>query len=189
MKRYILGQGIAWGICLGGLGGWSGQPLPAVASEQVVLKYAPLSRTLPMSALRQLADTGQPTSQLRQYLKLANQSPEEVQAGLTDSIEMDHVRLDQMLNSPLGDIFLDEVSLIVHTPTNLEDRKALRSALILDASDDGQLTVIDTLENYPTTEVTVEGRRLARLFRRIEGFQSQRRAIEPLLKILTDIFP
>ena len=170
------------------MAGWGWTMPAATAAEQVVLKYAPFSRTLPVSALRQLADRGQPTPQLQQYLQLANQSPEDVQTGLTDRLAIDHVRLDRMLNSPLGDIVLDEASLIVHTPSDLDNRKALRSALILDASDDGQLTVIDTLENYPTTAVTVEGRRLARLFRRIERVQSQRRAIEPWLNLLLDLF-
>ena len=46
--------GIIWGVGLISLMvGWGN--LPAFAAEQIVLRYSPLARTIPVSALRQLA--------------------------------------------------------------------------------------------------------------------------------------
>jgi thioredoxin reductase len=67
---------------------------------------------------------------------------------------------------------LDQVSDVVHTPTNRANRESLRGALVSSALPDGQITLIETLENYPTPEVHVEGERLvevAQKFRDLFG--------------------
>jgi len=56
---------------------------------------------------------------------------------------------------------LDQVSQVVHTPTNRANRESLRSALVSSALPDGKITLIETLEKYPTQEVHVEGDRIA----------------------------
>jgi hypothetical protein len=66
-----------------------------------------------------------------------------------------------MLNNPVGETMLDQVSQVIHTPTNRASRESLRAALVSSALPDGQITLIETLENYPTSEVHVEGNRLA----------------------------
>jgi hypothetical protein len=55
---------------------------------------------------------------------------------------------------------LDRASEVVHTPSNRANRESLRGAIVSSALSDGQITLIETLENYPTPEVHVEGERL-----------------------------
>jgi hypothetical protein len=170
------GLGLGLGLCL-----WT---IPTLAAERIVLRYGPIARSLPISDLRQLADTGQPTSELRTYLKLAKQDPQKVQAGLINPIEMDPVELDRLLNSVAGNLLLSEIGEIIHTPSGRANQQALRSALILDASADRQITLIDTLEQYPTPEVEVEGQRLVKVVQQFNRLRGYARTAEPATEIL-----
>jgi hypothetical protein len=171
--------------------------IPALAAEKVRLNYGPLSRSLPLSDLREFAETGETTRKLQSYIKRSGQDPDQIRAGLNNSAAIDPVRLDSLLNSVPGDLLLEEVGEVIHTPSDRANRQALRSALILDASRDQQISLIDTLEEYPTPEVAIEADRLAKLIRqfnqlRAYGEDAQPvvegvgRGVRPLLNILRD---
>ncbi|MEM9136134.1 MAG: alpha/beta hydrolase [Cyanobacteria bacterium P01_F01_bin.42] len=150
---------------------WGGSlPLtnPAAhAAETIVMKYGPIRRSLPVSDLRQLADTGQPTRQLRSYLKLAKQSSDSLRDRLTQRVSMSVVSLDTGLNSVAGNLLLDEAGRYIHPPGLHGSRQALRSALIVSAADDGQISLLESLENYPTQTIEVDVDRSVVLYRRI----------------------
>ncbi|WP_299484468.1 alpha/beta hydrolase [Acaryochloris sp. IP29b_bin.137] len=140
--------------------------LPAGAAEQVVFKYGPIARSVPVSSLRQLADTGRAPADLKVYLDLAEQDPQDVSEILTRPFAISPTQLDQLLNSPFGDAMLDEAGEIMHPPSNRANRQAIRSALVLDASRDGEITILDTLESYPTNTVEIEGERLLEAYQK-----------------------
>lgn len=175
----LLGLSIGMGItcCLG--------MRPTLAAESVRLNYGPLSRSVPVSDLREFADTGKASRKLRKYMKVTNQEPARVQETLVNPVEMNPVQLDRLLNSEPGDLLLNEVGEVIHTPSDRSNRRALRSALILDASDDQQITLIDTLENYPTSEVEVEGDRLVKVIRRFNQFKAYGNDVQPIVE---DVF-
>lgn len=152
--------GLSMGVAL------SWMTTPTIAAESVRLNYGPLSRSVPVSDLREFAETGKASRKLRKYMKVAKQDPDKVQETLTNPVAMNPVQLDRLLNSTPGDLLLKEVGEVIHTPSDRSNQRALRSALILDASDDQQITLIDTIENYPTPEVEVEGDRLVKVIRR-----------------------
>jgi len=83
---------------------------------------------------------------------------------LTESVKVNPVFLDRILNSPIGNVVLDEISQVIHTASRRPDRQALRSALVLSASRDREITLIETIQNYPTV-MEVEGERLESAFR------------------------
>lgn len=149
------------------------QVSPVRAAEQVRLNYGPLSRRVDVADLRTLADTGKPPKELRAYLRLAKQEPAEVQRFLTKPLNVEARVLDQRLNSMLGDVVLNQLTQVVHTPTGQADRQALRSALVLSASEDQQVTLLEALENYPTPEVIVEGDRLLQTYEQVSRLVEQ----------------
>lgn len=142
----------------------------ANAAESVVLKYRFLRETVSVAELSALAETGKLSPSLRAYLKLAQREPDELRRALTQEVAVDPILLYRVLNTPIGEAMLDRVSEVIHTPTNRANRQSLRSALVSSALPDGQITPIETLENYPTPEVHVEGDRL------VEVVQTLRRA-------------
>ncbi|MEH1838700.1 MAG: alpha/beta hydrolase [Nostoc sp.] len=82
------------------------------------------------------------------------------------------VFLDKVLNSRIGNIILDQISQVIYTQSRRADRQALRSALVLSASQDGQVSLIEIIKNYPTNEVKVDGKRLQGAYRQLRGLQT-----------------
>lgn len=153
------------------------------AAEKVVLKYGPFRESISVAELTELAETGQPSPALKTYIRFTNKEPEEIQKILNKEIKADPVMLDRMLNSPLGGIALDKLAEAIHTPAGSADREALRAALILSASEDGKITLIEALQNYPTQEVQVEGEKIASAVRQLTRISSQVDKVRDLLKL------
>lgn len=181
--RYLLGSGIALLI----------SAMPAGAAEGIRFRYGVMTRSLPVSSLRQLAETGQMTSTLQAYLRRADQDPQKVSKALTRPITVSPVQLDRLLNSPLGDPLLQELGEVIYPPSRQANRQALRAALIMDASEDGQITILDTLEHYPTNMVEVDGEQLVAAYQRYgpliakgKQFAPAIRAARPLLQAVAE---
>ena len=139
----------------------------AIAADQVLLKYRIFEESISVKELTTFAETGELSSSLKINLALARQNPKVVRQYLTEPVKVNFLFLDRLLNSSIGEVVLDEVSQVVHTPSRRANRQALRSALILAASSDGNLTLIEIIQNYPTAVVQVEGDRLERAYRQI----------------------
>lgn len=144
----------------------------ALAAEQVVLKYRIFRESISVDQLTTFAETGELSRSLKINLALARQDPRVVRRYLTEPVKVNFFFLDHVLNSSVGNLVLDNVSQVVHTPSRRADRQALRSAMILSARQDAQISLIEIIQNYPTQEVEVEGDRLEsayRALRRIGG--------------------
>jgi hypothetical protein len=139
----------------------------ADAADSVVLKYRFLRETVSVPELTTFAETGELSSSLRAYLRMASREPEELRRTLTQEVQVDPILLYRVLNSAPGELLLDRVSQVIHTPTNRANRQSLRAALVSSALPDGNITLIETLQNYPTPEVHVEGERLVEVVRNI----------------------
>ncbi|MES1021950.1 alpha/beta hydrolase [Gloeocapsa sp. BRSZ] len=143
----------------------------ANAAERVVLRYRIFRQSLSVAELAQFAETGELSRSLRSNLARAGQDPATVRRYLTEPVKVNPVFLDRLLNSPVGNALLDEISQVIYTPSRRADRQALRAALVLSARD-GQVSLIEVLQNYPTREVQVDGDRLEiayRQLRRLSG--------------------
>ena len=143
----------------------------ALAAEQVVLKYGIFRESISVQELSTFAETGELSRSLRVNFALAQQDPKAIRPYLTTPVKTDLVILDRILNSPIGNVILDELSQVIHTPSRRADRQALRAALVLSASEDGQVTLLEIIENYPTTNVEVDGERLENAYHQLRRLQ------------------
>lgn len=173
-----------YGLFLAGCGNILLSTLPAEASEQVIMNYHIFQRSVWVSELATFADTGELSNQLEAYMDTAKLDPDNLRRTLTTPVPVDLIFLDRVLNSPMGEAILDRLSLAVHTPSHQASRQALRSALILSASDDSQITLMETIEKYPTQQVYVEGERLQDAYNQLTSLA---RPIQGILNIL-DLF-
>jgi len=139
----------------------------AIAAEQIVLRYGILQESLPVGELSEFSRTGTPSPSLQAYLALANANPQQVRSILIQEIPISPKLLDQALNHGLGHAMLDKVGEAIRTPTGDAHREALRSALVLSASNDKKLSLMEVIQNYPAREVYVEGDRLMSAYTRI----------------------
>ncbi|NJL44937.1 MAG: alpha/beta hydrolase [Leptolyngbyaceae cyanobacterium SM2_3_12] len=80
-------------------------------------------------------------------------SPEQradLRTALTTSREANVVRLSQWFNTPMGERTLLFAGKLVETGARLNSQRALRSALVAAAAEDGDISVLDILRHFPT---------------------------------------
>lgn len=145
----------------------------AIAADRVVLKYRVFSEPIRVKELTTFAETGELSTLLRINFALARQDPEVVRQYLTEPVKVNSVLLDRLLNNPIGNVVLDEVSQVVHTPSRQADREGLRSALVLSVSSDNNISLIEAIQNYPTAVVQLEGDRLESAYRQISQLEGR----------------
>ena len=145
----------------------------AVGAEKVVLKYSVIRMTLPVSELEIFAQTGKMSPGLEMLLGKAKKDPESVRRYLTRPVKVNQRFLDRTLNSKVGEVILDEVGQVIRTPSGNANREALRSALVLSATNDNEITLLETMKNYPTPEVYVEGDRLVEAYGKLVALSEQ----------------
>ncbi|NJK73068.1 MAG: alpha/beta hydrolase [Microcoleus sp. SU_5_6] len=145
----------------------------ATAAEKVVLKYSAIRMTLPVSELEIFAETGKMSPALEMLLGNAKKDPETVRRSLIRPVKVSQSFLDRALNSKVGEIILDEVGQVIRTPSGNENQDALRSALLVSASNDHEITLLETMKNYPNPEVHVEGDRLVEAYGKLVVLSEQ----------------
>jgi hypothetical protein len=145
----------------------------AVAAEKVVLKYSVIRMTLPVSELEIFAETGKMSPGLEMLLSQAKKDPEAVRRSLTRPVKVSQSLLDRTLNSKVGEIILDEVGQVIRTPSGKANREALREALVLSATNDNEITLLEAMKNYPAPEVDVEGDRLIEAYGKLVVLSEQ----------------
>jgi hypothetical protein len=157
--------------------------LPAIAADTVVMTYGVLEASVPVEELTTFAETGEQSSRIKRYIRMSGQEPEEIRQTLTRDVEVDVVVLDTILNNVAGEYVLDQVGSVIHTRSGGANRQAMRSALVLSASDDNQLSLIEVIQNYPTSDVMVDGKRLASAYEQIAELSDRAREWLDLLNL------
>lgn len=146
--------------------------ISAIAAEKVVLRYKVFRRSIAVEDLTRFAETGETTRALRTYLRLSGQEPEKIRQTLTNPVEVNIVTLDRVLNSIVGDVVLGQLSQYIYTPSRDEDKKAMRAALILSASEDNQISLLEIMQNYPTQEVHIDGERISETYQQLQNINN-----------------
>ena len=127
------------------------------SAEFVRFRVKGLERTISVADLETFSNTGIPSRQLRWYLeRLSSEQQALLRQALTAELEISAYTLLNMANSPLGDSFLR--SLLPLFWGGVEDEqllKALRASLIL-AADEGSLSAINVIRNYPLSNVRID---------------------------------
>jgi len=139
----------------------------AIASEQVVLKYNIFERSVSVEELTTFAETGKLSRDLKAYMRASKQDPEKIRQTLTDKVEVNVTTLDRVLNSIVGDAALEQLSQYIYTSSRKADKEAMRAALVLSASEDDSISILEIAQNYPTPEVYVDGNRLSETYAQI----------------------
>jgi hypothetical protein len=141
------------------------------AAERVVLKYKIFRESVSVPELSTFARTGEMSPAIAAYMRMSNQNPENVRKTLNDEAKVSPILLDRGLNNPVGNVLLDQVGQVIQTPSGGANREALRASLVLSASKDSRISLIEVIENYPTQEVHVEGDRLAQAFQQLSRLE------------------
>lgn len=152
--------------CLGVLSLGSGS---AIAADTILLRYQGFGRAVPLVDLATLAQTGEAPDSVGGLLDMANENPATLQDVLTRNLSVNPNVLDKTLNSAPGEWALDQLGGVIHSPSGNANRQALRSAIVLAAAEDSQISLLEVLEQYPTPQVVLEGDRIADAYTQLAG--------------------
>ncbi|MDZ8259282.1 alpha/beta hydrolase [Nostoc sp. ChiQUE01b] len=141
----------------------------ANAAEQVVLKYGTFQGQISVEELTQFTETGKTTPTLKAYLQAAQQDPAVARKALKAPIKADAAFLNSLLSSWAGPILVNQIGEVVHPPAGQLDQQALRSALSASIEQNGEVTLLGAIQNYPNTSVELEGDRLISVYERLSN--------------------
>ena len=177
-----------WSLGCLGLGSllWGGGMMSesAIAAERIVLVSGAWRRSVSIEDITTFVETGETSPGLDEYFQTTKHDPTVVILMLTSPVTADLSLLDQALNNILGEVFLDQLGTMIRTPADRSNREALRSALILSAKDDNQVSLLELMQNYPTQEIWVDGDRLAEANRLLQKVTSLIRPVGEIFNIL-----
>ena len=152
---------------------------PAPAAERVALSYGFAEAYVSVQALRDYAEKGEVDENLAPYLRYLNE-PERSQfrTVLQTKQNVSPVEISQFLYSSIGDNILKAVGNIIKTPSRLNGARGLRGALVLSAAEPEGLSILGTLEKFPTSTVRIDSKRVFQAVREFtELFQDTRLAL------------
>ncbi|MEH2438565.1 MAG: alpha/beta hydrolase [Nostoc sp.] len=141
----------------------------ANAAEQVVLKYGTFQGQISVQELTQFTETGTTTPTLRAYLQAAQQDPAEARKALKAAIKADPAFLNSLLSSWAGPVLVNQIGEVVHPPGGQLNQEALRSALSASIQQNGQVTLLGAIQNYPNPSVELQGDRLISVYERLSN--------------------
>ena len=141
----------------------------ANAAEQVVLKYGTFQGQISVQELTQFTETGKTTPTLRAYLQAAQQDPTVARKALKAPIKADAAFLNNLLSSWAGPVLVSQIGEVVHPPAGQLNQEALRSALSTSIQQNGEVTLLGAIQNYPDTSVELEGDRLIAVYERLSN--------------------
>ncbi len=158
-----------------------GFPTQIYGAETIVFKYGFFRQSISIKELSTFVETGEMSSSLCKFFESAKQDPEKMRQLLGEKITVDAVILSKFLNTFVGEILLNIVSGYIQTPSGRASRESLRGALVTSALPDNNISLIEILENYPTSEIHVEGDRLLELYQRLKELIDQIPQIKVIL--------
>ena len=138
-------------------------PLPNFANRRLVIALGPLRPSISIGDLTTFAETGYLSPGWRSMLRMAKIAPADLRQALTQTVATSATNLDESFNSLLGEYALFKIGDVIQTPSNRANIQALRSTLVLSAAGDGQFTLLELLQRYPTSQIVLNGGRLIRL--------------------------
>lgn len=145
-------------------------PSQTLGSEEIIFKYGAATQSVSLSELQTFADTGEISSSLDFLLNFGNQNPQMIRWILMQQFPADTNLIYDLLNTAPGEYVLTQTGNVVGSKSERANVKALRGALVTSASDDNFISLIELLENYPTQEVYVDGKILAKVQRNLSNF-------------------
>jgi Alpha/beta hydrolase of unknown function (DUF1400) len=158
------------------------------AAEKVVFRYGIIRQSLAVSELTNFAERGEISPVLDRYLQRANADPVEVRRTLNKPLPVSGTTLKSLLNNQAGDRLLDELGKMIQTPDDQGNKDALQTALIKSAESDNNVTILETIQNYPSEEVHLDVKRMIKTYNNLDKVarpaQGVLNQIEPLRDLL-----
>ncbi len=165
-------------------------PNRVLAAQKVTFQYGVASHSVSIQELEQFVATGEATPAIDFMIRTSEQNPETVRWMLAQKFPVDTELVHNLLNTPPGEYFLTQTSGIVNTRAENANVQALRGTLITSASDDRYVSFLELLQNYPTRQVYVDAKKLAKTRRNIQNsIEEVQNYITIPFRFVRELFP
>ncbi len=143
------------------------------SAEKIKIIYSVFSRTVTVNSLKNFAESGNTSKSLKRILNATGSSEDEIQSVLNRNFEIPIIIASKLVYSEIGNVFLNRLSYILHTPRANDERTgmlALRSSIIkgLDAGN-GKINLVSFFESYPTKTVILNVNALSKVMNKVES--------------------
>ena len=130
---------------------------PALGADRIYVTYGPLEVSVPIESLALFAKEGKIDSNLDGFAQYAKKSQlAEIRTALQARAEIKPVTIAQFLYTPQGEVLLERLGRVIQTKARQPGFYAIRSALILAASDPEGLTILNVLQKFPTYGIRID---------------------------------
>ena len=140
------------------------------ASEEIIFTYGGATQTVSLEELQDFAARGEISPSIDFLLNFSKQNPAMIRWILKQEFPADTRLVYDLLNTAPGEYVLSQTSNVVSSKSERANVKALRGSLVASASDDNIISLIEVLENYPTQQVYVNGKLLAKARNNLNQF-------------------
>jgi len=145
----------------------------ANSAEEIKIIYSVFSRTIKVSSLKNFAEEGNSTKNLKKILKATGSSDNKIRSVLNKDFEMPITIASKLLYSEIGNIFLTRLSSIIHPPRADDARTgmlALRASVVQGIKiGNGKINLINFFEGYPTKTVILDVNALSKVMNKVES--------------------
>ena len=143
------------------------------SAENIKIIYSIFSRTITIDSLKNFAENGNSSNNLRRVLKATGSTDSEIKSVLNKDFEIPITIASKLVYSEIGNVFLTRLSSILHPPKAKDDRTgmlALRSSVIQGLYlGDGKINLLKFFEGYPTKTVILNVNALNKVMNKVES--------------------
>ena len=145
----------------------------AESAENIKIIYSIFSRTVTVDSLKNFAESGNSSNELRKIINTTGSSDDAIRSILNKDFEIPIIIASKLVNSEIGNVFLTRLSAIVHTPRANDERTgmlALRSSIIKGLYlGEEKINLIKFFESYPTKTVILNVNALSKVMNKVES--------------------
>ncbi|CAE20174.1 conserved hypothetical protein [Prochlorococcus marinus subsp. pastoris str. CCMP1986] len=145
----------------------------AQSAEKIKIIYSIFSRTVTVDSLKTFAESGNSSKSLRKILNATDSSDEKIQSILNNEFEIPITIASKLVYSEIGNVFLNRLSSILHTPNTNDERTgmlALRSSIIKGLyTGNGKINLVSFFESYPTKTVILNVNALSKVMNKVQS--------------------
>ena len=145
----------------------------AQSAEKIKIIYSIFSRTITVDSLKTFAENGNSSKSLRRILNATGSSDEKIQSILNNKFEIPITIASKLVYSEIGNVFLNRLSSILHTPNTTDERTgrlALRSSVIQGLyTGNGKIDLVSFFKSYPTKTVILNVNALSKVMNKVQS--------------------
>ena len=147
----------------------------AKGAENLFLYKGTFSRSIKIEELSKFKLTKKPSNKLKNLIKITGQKEKNLHKILSTKIELPIKTSSKLMNSRIGEVFLNRLSKIIH-PNKISNiklsTKAIRSGLLIGSFNNNQkINLIDFLKAYPNKNIAFDLNALSKTLKKVDSLK------------------